>query len=106
MGRLKLSRYIIRYTIDQDELRDNAKSLSRPGQIKSFLSLDKRNILRYIRLYPKFIYAKIKDFTGVGYSYKTISRILSSHDIINWRYKKRLNLIKYIVKKRYAWAKL
>jgi hypothetical protein len=83
MGRLKLSRYAVRYTIDQEELRDDAETLPCPGQKKSFSSLDKRNILRCARTNPKFIYAKLKEFTGVGCSYRTISRILSSHGITN-----------------------
>ena len=106
MARLKLSRYAVRYTIDQDELRNDAETLPRPGQKKSFSPLDERNILRCARTHPKFTYAKLKDFTGVECSHKTISRILASHGITNWRCKKRPNLTKTAVKKRYAWAKL
>jgi hypothetical protein len=106
MGRLKLSRCAVRYTIDQDELRPNAETLPRPGQTKSFSALDERNILRWARSNPKFTYAKLKDATGVGCSHKTISRILQSHGITNWRCKKRPHLTKHAVKKRYAWAKL
>jgi hypothetical protein len=102
MNRLKLSRCAVRYTIDQDELRDDGETLPRPGQKKSFSPLDERNILRCARTNPKFTYAKLKEFTGVGCSHKTISRILRSHGITNWRCKKRPHLTKAAVKKRYA----
>jgi len=47
--RLKVSRSACRTTIDRDELRNDAHTISRPGITKSFLPLNKRNILRHAR---------------------------------------------------------
>ena len=43
--RLKVSRSACRTTIDRDELRNDAHTISRPGIIKSFSPLNKQNIL-------------------------------------------------------------
>jgi hypothetical protein len=83
MVRLKQSRGAIHSTIDNDELRNEAKTLPCPGQTKSFSPLDEQNILRCVRAYPKYTYAKLKEYTGVECSHKTISRILASHGITN-----------------------
>jgi hypothetical protein len=45
MVRLKLSHYVVRYTINQDELRNNGHTLPRSGITKSFTPLNERNIL-------------------------------------------------------------
>jgi hypothetical protein len=42
---LKVSCSACRTTIDRDELRNDAHTISRPGITKSFLPLNKRNIL-------------------------------------------------------------
>jgi len=47
--RLKVSRSAYRTIIDRDELRNDAHTISRPGIIKSFSPLNKRNSLRHAR---------------------------------------------------------
>jgi hypothetical protein len=99
--RLKQSRSACRTTIDQDELRNDAFSIPRPGGKKSFTHLDERNILRHARTFPKHTYNQLQKDTGVTCSHRTISRILKSHGILNWRCAKRPHLTKNAVKKRY-----
>jgi hypothetical protein len=82
--RLKVSRKASRTTIesiDQDELRNDARFQPRAGVTKSFSPLDERNILRHARQYPKHTYAQLKENTRVTCSYRTISRILRNHKL-------------------------
>lgn len=111
--RLKVSRKASRTTIesiDQDELRNDARSQPRHGVTKSFSPLDERNILRlrHARQYPKHTYAQLKENTRVTCSYRTISRILRNHQLalceVSTPYKERGEEEVRVVQSRLNWT--
>ena len=58
MGRYKVSRGAVRYTIDHKASRPKTnESALRPGAKKSYNQLDERNILRHARAQPQDTYA-------------------------------------------------
>jgi hypothetical protein len=95
----------VRYTIEQDDTRNNGASLGRSGRPKCYTAAEERKLLRHVRGNPKDTYAKVKHATGMACSTSTIKRILKTHGIANWRCKKRPHLTEKAVKARYEWCK-
>ena len=107
MGRYKVSRGAVRYTIDHEASRpETNESVLRPSAKKLYNQLDKRNILRHAHAQPQDTYAQLVQATGVTCSHKVIRHILHGHGIVNWLAKKRPMLTKKAVKARYEWCKL
>jgi hypothetical protein len=77
----------VRYTIEQDAIRNKSHSLPRRPRNKKYTDVEERNILRYVRSYPTSIYAQVKREVGLTCSTTIIKRILKEHGIVNWRAK-------------------
>ena len=82
----------VRYTLNNDEIRNEGESQARVARGKSYTVNDIRHILRFIRAEPKATYDEVKSAYGLTCSTTTIKRILSSNGITNWRAKRRPEL--------------
>jgi hypothetical protein len=56
---LNLTRNIINYTLQQDELRNNGESLSRKLRGKSYTDAEERLLIRHVRLNLKDTYQQV-----------------------------------------------
>ncbi|CZT53422.1 uncharacterized protein RSE6_14972 [Rhynchosporium secalis] len=90
---INLPRSIVKYTLAQDELRDEGVSLLRKAKGKSYIIAEERKIIRHVRLNPKDIYKEVIKACQLEYKITTLKKILVKYRITNWRYRKRPELI-------------
>jgi hypothetical protein len=101
---LNLTRSIIYYIFQQDELRDNSISLPRIPRKKSYTDTEERLCVCYCRINPKDTYQQVIDACGLSYKKTTVKKILKKYSMANWRAKKRLELTEAHALKQLAWA--
>jgi transposase InsO family protein len=101
---LKLVTGIVRYTILQDELRDEGHSLPRKPRNLSYTEHDERVLLRHVRLNPKDTYKQVIIACGLNCKTSTVKKILKKYGIANWKCKKRPFLTEVHAAKRLAWC--
>ena len=101
---LNLCDSTVRYTLQQDELRANGKSLPRKPRGKSYTDAEERLCIRHVRLHPKDTYQEVIDACQLSCKRTTVKKILKKHGIINWRAKKRPELTEEHALKRLAWC--
>jgi len=99
---LKIAESTVRYTLQQDELRDDGHSLPRTPRNKSYTDAEERLCVRHVRLNPKDTYQQVINACGLSYKRTTVKKILKKHGIANWRAKKRPELTEAHVLKRLA----
>lgn len=102
---LQIARSTIYSTIQQEALRDNGNSLSRPGRPRAVSERDKRHILMRIKADPFITYRELRDATDLNISASTFLRILKESGYGHWRARKRPRLTAEHARLRYAWAK-
>jgi transposase len=76
-------------TLQRNPLRDDCKTISRPGRPRALSRRDRRIILRIIRANPRITYNVIKLEASVAVSTSTLYRMLKKKGITNWLAKKR-----------------
>jgi hypothetical protein len=101
---MRLDRGTVSYTILQDDLRDEGKTLPKAPRRKSYTPYDERHLLRHVRLFPKDTYAQVIKACGLGCRKSTVKKILAKYGIANWRAKKRPLLTEEHAAKRLAWC--
>jgi transposase len=101
---VRISQNTIKKTIKSDPHRDNSVTLKRTGRPRKYTERDKRRIIHFIRINPKSMYQDICQNTDLKLSSDTLSRILNSVGIKNWRAKGRPSLEPQDARSRYAWA--
>ncbi|KAH9204021.1 hypothetical protein DL95DRAFT_349506, partial [Leptodontidium sp. 2 PMI_412] len=84
---LKLDYGTVKYTIKQEPLRDDGKSLPRKPRGKSYTIAEERKLLRHVRLHPKDTYQEVITPCSLGCKETTVKKILKEHGITNWRAK-------------------
>jgi transposase len=102
---LQIPKSTVQYTVKKQPLRQEGKSLARPGQPPKLSSRDERSILRAIRTDPFISYKDIREKTGVSVSDTTIRKCLKKSGYGHWRAKKRPQLTMEAAKARLEWAK-
>jgi hypothetical protein len=101
---LNIDRSTVQYTIKQDGLRKEGKSIPRKLRGKSYTDAEERLLLRHVRLNPKDTYEQTITSCGLSCSPRTVYTILKNHGISNWRAKKRPELLEVHAAKRLAWC--
>ncbi|RFU28819.1 hypothetical protein B7463_g7528, partial [Scytalidium lignicola] len=71
----------IRDTIFKDKLRNDGKSILRPGRPDKYSERFKRNLISFVRKEPKASMAKIRKHMSVKISNKAITRILDALNV-------------------------
>jgi len=89
---LNVPRKTVKYTLQQDELRDDGHSLPQTPRGKSYTNAQERLCVRHVRLHPKDTYQEVIDACGLTCKRSTVKKILKRHSVINWRAKKRPEL--------------
>lgn len=97
---LNIPRTTIISTLELDLLRNEGKSIPRPGRPLCYTPRNERVLLRFIRNNPKCSYNDIRQACGVIISNSTLKTILDKHGISNWRAKKRPYLSEEVAQKR------
>ncbi|KAG4427249.1 hypothetical protein IFR05_017268 [Cadophora sp. M221] len=93
---LKLNFSTIKYTIKQEPLCDDGKSLPRKPRGKSYtVAAEERKLLRHVRLHPKDTYQEVITACSLSCKETAVKKILKEHRITNWRAKRRLNSREY-----------
>ena len=80
---LKLVTGTVRYTILQDELRDEGHSLPRKPRNLSYTEHDERVLLRHVRLNPKDTYKQVIIACGLNCKTSMVKKILKKYGIAN-----------------------
>jgi hypothetical protein len=101
---LNLARETVRYTLYQDDIRNDGYSLLRKPCKKSYTDAEERLLIRHVRLNPKDTYNQVIKACGLRCKTTTVKKILKEHGITNWRCKKRPELTEEHALKRLAWC--
>jgi hypothetical protein len=101
---LKLNRETVRYTLQQDGLRNDGHSLPRKPRKKAYTDHEERLLVRHVRLNPKDTYKQVITACNLRCKITTIKKILKQHGICNWRAKKRPELTEAHAAARLAWC--
>ena len=103
---LNFTKATVQTTLRRAAERSNGVSKSRFGRPGVLSDRDKRYIIRYARLNPRWTYAKLKVEAGLDCSKATLYRTLKSYGLTNWLAKKRPLLTPEVAKKRLDWCLL
>ena len=90
---LKLAISTIKYTIQQDKLRNDSHTLPKKPRRKTYTPYQERLLVCHVRLHLKDTYAKVIIACNLNYKTFTIKTILKKYGIANQRAKKSLKLI-------------
>jgi len=84
-----ISRGAVENTIRQESVRDQGKSLPRPGRPISYTPTFERRLLSFCRKSPKATHEQIRTALATTLSKDTVHRILKKNGLTNWIAKKR-----------------
>jgi transposase len=101
---LKCGKTTVFDNLIKNPLRNDGKSLPRKGRPPSLNRVQKRNLLRIIRINPKITYRVLALEIGVDVCRTTLYRALKDEGITNWISKKRPLLTPQLAAKRLAWC--
>jgi hypothetical protein len=89
---LNLVKSTVRYTLQQDPLRNEGASLPRTPRKKSYTDAQERLCVRHCRLNPKDTYQQVINACRLDCKRSIVKKILKRHGIANWRAKRRPEL--------------
>ena len=92
-------------TLSKSTSRNDGESAPRSGRPKLLERYEERNILRLVRLHPKWTYKTLLKEAGLEVSHRTVYRVLKKHGIRNWLAKKRPELSPEVARTRLIWAR-
>ena len=91
-------------TLAREKSRINGNSQPRIGRPSTWTERDERQLVRYVRKFPKFTYNLIRIETNLTFSNSTIRRILEPYEITRWRARRRPELSEIHARLRLKWC--
>ena len=95
-----LKKTTVKTTIYWATTRAKGQSAPRKGRPKSYSPKDERCVIWHARRKPKCTYSDLRTDTSLTLSNNTLRKLLRNNSILNWRSKKRPNLILAVARLR------